>query len=370
MKLFAPFLSFVLCIGAAPAITIANEKGVYVFPQAAAPEYSKASDLQSDGLWGAGAGYRFDGPVALEADFLTGDTKPKAGLGDLDVDVWSIRALYHFLETDTLHPYVSAGFGQQDVDYRGAGTEEQINAGIGLRWNIWKKLDGRAAFNFYDGNREGILKRSFNVGLLYRLGAIETPTPEPVDSDGDGVMDSQDSCLGTPPGASVDARGCQIRLDSDGDGVSDAQDRCPGTTNRDRKVDAQGCYVPVEEMVFDTITMEVTFLFDFDSAAINDEHRTSVQEIARFAQGGKDTLISLAGHTDSSGSDDYNQKLSEQRAAAIKELLVETLQVTADDIGVTAFGETRLTQPRETADNRQLNRLVVATVTTTRTRLR
>ncbi len=368
MKLFAPFLSFVLCIGVAPAITIANEKGAYVFPQAAAPEYSKASDLQSNGLWGAGAGYRFDGPVALEADFLTGDTKPKAGLGDLDVDAWSIRALYHFLETDKLHPYVSAGFGQQDVDYRGAGTEEQVNAGVGLRWNIWKKLDGRAAFNFYDGNREGILKRSFNVGLLYRLGATETPTPEPVDSDGDGVMDSQDSCLGTPLGASVDARGCQIRLDSDGDGVNDAQDRCPGTTDRSRKVDAQGCYEPVKVMVFDT--MEATFLFDFDSAVIKDEHRTSVQEIARFAQGGKDTIISLAGHTDSIGSDDYNQKLSEQRAAAIKKLLVETLQVAADDIEVTAFGETRLAQTHETAGNRRLNRRVVATVTTTRTRLR
>ncbi len=368
MKLFAPFLSFVLCIGAAPAITIANEQGVYVFPQAAAPEYSKASDLQSDGLWGAGAGYRFDGPVALEADFLTGDTKPKAGLGDLDVDVWSIRALYHFLETDTLHPYVSAGFGQQDVDYRGAGTEEQINAGIGLRWNIWKKLDGRAAFNFYDGNREGILKRSFNVGLLYRLGATETPAPEPVDSDGDGVMDSQDRCLGTPLGASVDARGCQIRLDSDGDGVSDAQDRCPGTTDRSRKVDAYGCYEPVEVMVSDKT--EVIFPFDFDSAAIKDEHRMTAQEVARFIRGGKNTQIGLAGHTDSIGTVDYNQELSERRAAAIKRLLVHTLNIDAEDVFVSAYGETLLAQVPENRENRRLNRRVVATVTTTRTRLR
>ena len=368
MKIFAPFFSFVLCAAAAQTLTAANEQGPYVFPQAAAPEYSSACDLKSDELWGGGAGYRFDGPMALEADFLTGDTKTSPCDGDTDVDVWSIRALYHFLETDRLHPYVSAGFGQQDVDYKEAGTEEQINAGVGLRWNIWNRLDGRVAFNFYDGNSEGILKRTFNVGLLYRLGAGETPAREPEDSDGDGVMDSQDRCLGTPLGASVDARGCQIRLDSDGDGVSDAQDRCPGTTDRSRKVDAYGCYEPVEVMVSDKT--EVIFLFDFDSAAIEDEHRMTAQEVARFIRGGKNTQIGLVGHTDSIGTVDYNQELSERRAAAIKRLLVQTLNIDAEDTFVSAYGETLLAQVPENRENRRLNRRVVATVTTTRTRLR
>ena len=63
--------------------------------------------------------------------------------------------------------------------------------------------------------------------------------PKPVlDSDGDGVPDDIDKCPGTPKGAKVDAKGCE--LDSDGDGVVDRLDKCPGTP-KGTKVDAKGC---------------------------------------------------------------------------------------------------------------------------------
>src|SRR5207247_3806698 len=48
-----------------------------------------------------------------------------------------------------------------------------------------------------------------------------------LDSDGDGVLDNRDRCPDTPPGASVDSRGCPS--DSDNDGVPDGVDRCPNT---------------------------------------------------------------------------------------------------------------------------------------------
>lgn len=183
----------------------------------------------------------------MEADFLTGDTSPERGVGDADVDVWSIRALYHFLESDNIHPYVSLGFGQQEVAFLGADSEDQVNAGLGVRWKLWKNLDGRAAFNFYDGTRDALLKRTFNVGLVYRFASSEPSRVvqrKPLDTDVDGVTDSQDRCLGTPAGVSVDARGCRVRLD--GDGVVDARDRCPGTADRSRKVDRFGCYVKTQ----------------------------------------------------------------------------------------------------------------------------
>ena len=105
MELFTSIVCFSLSLFAVPNLAMADEKGVYVFPQVAAPEYSDTKDLQSDGIFGFGAGYRFDSPVAVEADFLTGDTSPKNSLGEADVDVWSIRALYHFLESDKIHPF-------------------------------------------------------------------------------------------------------------------------------------------------------------------------------------------------------------------------------------------------------------------------
>jgi hypothetical protein len=65
MKLFTSIVCLSLFLVAGLRLTMADEKGVYVFPQIAAPEYSDASDLRSEGLFGLGAGYRFVGPVAL-----------------------------------------------------------------------------------------------------------------------------------------------------------------------------------------------------------------------------------------------------------------------------------------------------------------
>lgn len=66
----------------------------------------------------------------------------------------------------------------------------------------------------------------------------------PVDSDGDGVIDADDLCPGTPSGTPVDATGCAATTsDNDGDGVTDANDLCPGTP-AGTAVDADGCALP------------------------------------------------------------------------------------------------------------------------------
>lgn len=73
---------------------------------------------------------------------------------------------------------------------------------------------------------------------------VVVPEPE-LDSDGDGVLDGQDQCPGTPPGTQVDSRGCPSGLaDSDGDGVPDSIDRCPGTP-LGVQVDSFGCLIVI-----------------------------------------------------------------------------------------------------------------------------
>jgi outer membrane protein OmpA-like peptidoglycan-associated protein len=70
------------------------------------------------------------------------------------------------------------------------------------------------------------------------LGAKVDAKGCPIDSDGDGVPDGIDQCPDTPKGAVVDAKGCPI--DSDGDGVPDGIDQCPNTP-KGAVVDAKGC---------------------------------------------------------------------------------------------------------------------------------
>lgn len=64
---------------------------------------------------------------------------------------------------------------------------------------------------------------------------------EPADSDGDGVIDTQDACPNTPANSVVNAQGCaESQLDDDNDGVSNAIDQCPNTP-ANTNVDAEGC---------------------------------------------------------------------------------------------------------------------------------
>ena len=226
MKYPSFFLLLSLISSLTPAVA-EPKKGIYVFPQAAIADYFNISELEADPLMGIGVGYRFMGPFAVELDYLTGDSTPERLVrrrqsdltGSIDVDIWNIRSLVYFLESDRLHPFASLGVGIQDIDLPDVGSESQVNAGLGLRWNILDNLDARASFNFYDGQEFGDLKRSLSLGLHYQFGRTavqQVVRTESVDSDNDGVIDSQDVCLGTRVGVEVDIRGCARPADTTG----------------------------------------------------------------------------------------------------------------------------------------------------------
>lgn len=360
------FFTLLTILLAASPVHALSEKGIYIFPQAAIAEYSAFSTLRDDVLFGLGVGYRLDGPVAIELDFLTGDSLSRdRSLGSVDTSVWSTRALYHFLETDKIGTFATLGFGNHDIDIAGIGSEPHINAGLGLRWKIWKKLTGRVAYNFYDGQEGGDLKRTVNLGLQYRLGA-DKAAPVRADADQDGILDSQDQCLGTPAGRPVDAYGCARRLDRDGDGVSDDRDQCQSTTDRSRRVDSVGCYIPEPVEQAQPREIGMVFHFDFDSYAIKPEHQATAREIGRFLRGGSNSSIELTGHTDSVGASDYNQRLSADRVQAIRSLLTRMTSVSVDRISTTSFGENRPIADNMQSSSRAQNRRVEANIRTTK----
>ncbi len=98
-------------------------------------------------------------------------------------------------------------------------------------------------------------------------------------------------------------------------------------------------------------------LFDYDSAALRSASRTTLTELAtNFAQY-PDNHIIVEGHTDSTGSDAYNQRLSEQRAANVADYLIDR-GVASRNVVVYGYGETDPKGSNDTAEGRQLNRRV------------
>jgi OOP family OmpA-OmpF porin len=134
------------------------------------------------------------------------------------------------------------------------------------------------------------------------------------DTDKDGVYDGIDMCQQTPPGVSVDRVGCA--LDSDGDAVPDYKDLCPNTP-KGVIVDQDGCPLAGEKV----LSLEGVN-FAFDKATLTDDAKQILEEAVSVLKDTDSVVeVRVEGHTDSVGSDAYNQKLSQERAQSVVDYL-------------------------------------------------
>lgn len=98
-------------------------------------------------------------------------------------------------------------------------------------------------------------------------------------------------------------------------------------------------------------------LFDYNSSALRAASRKTLDELASNFARYPDNLIVVEGHTDATGSDSYNQRLSEARAGNVADYLIDR-GVRAGAITVYGYGEARPKATNDTAEGRQLNRRV------------
>jgi len=98
-------------------------------------------------------------------------------------------------------------------------------------------------------------------------------------------------------------------------------------------------------------------LFDVDKDQVKPSARGQVGKAAEVLVKYPDTYITVEGHTDSSGSADHNQKLSERRASGVRDLLASG-GVAASRLAVRGYGETDPVADNATPEGRQSNRRV------------
>jgi OOP family OmpA-OmpF porin len=141
-------------------------------------------------------------------------------------------------------------------------------------------------------------------------------------------------------------------LDDDGDGVNNCIDKCPDTI-KGLAVDADGCPIP------DIVRLKVNF--DFDKAVVKPEYHDDLAEFASYMRQQQSfTVVEIAGHTDSIGTEAYNQKLSERRAQAVRDYLVNNLGMDGKLFSAVGYGESRPIASNETDAGRAENRRIEA----------
>ena len=155
----------------------------------------------------------------------------------------------------------------------------------------------------------------------------------------------------------MDLQKTLLLFDSDGDGVVDSQDLCPDT-QVGAKVDDSGC-----EGVTQTIqTFEIRVQFPTNSSVIRDEFDAEIRRVADFLKANPSTFVEIAGHTDNRGEARYNQFLSQRRAEAVANRLTQVLGVNPDRVRATGYGEEQPIATNDTAEGRAANRRVEARI--------
>ena len=220
------------------------------------------------------------------------------------------------------------------TDYTSEGQERNNRVLVALYVPKPKDLD-------HDG--DGV-KDSFDRCKNTPKGAEVDAQGCPLDSDEDGVVDFQDKCANTPPNATVDSLGCPI--DSDKDGVADFKDLCENTP-RGVTIDADGC--PVAQ------TLMIHFLPN--SVQILESSRPEVEKFAQFLQDNPTYKAEIIGHTDSIGKASVNMMLSQKRANAVKEALVQE-GVNPSRITTRGRGELDPIASNRTEEGRKANRRI------------
>ncbi|MDX1722714.1 MAG: OmpA family protein [Pseudomonas sp.] len=158
------------------------------------------------------------------------------------------------------------------------------------------------------------------------------------DQDGDGVFDRRDRCPDTPPNTSVRHNGCPF----------------PEYASPPQVMEPAEPAVPVR--------VELDVKFDFDKSVVKAGSHADIKSLADFMKQYPQTSTAVEGHTDSIGSDAYNQGLSERRANAVREVLVEQHGIESNRVSAVGYGETRPVADNDSESGRAINRRVEAAV--------
>lgn len=163
-----------------------------------------------------------------------------------------------------------------------------------------------------------------------------------IDSDGDGVWDDRDKCPNTQRGTKVDIYGCIILNDDDYDGVSNRDDKCP-KTRENATVNLQGCEPDSDEdgvadeldecpdtskeFIVNNVGCPQTAIlkihFTTKEFTLNDDSLPEVEEFANFLLENETYQVIIYGYTDSKNDTTSNKKLSQKRAEAVMDALIE-----------------------------------------------
>ncbi|MBW2180218.1 MAG: OmpA family protein [Deltaproteobacteria bacterium] len=119
-----------------------------------------------------------------------------------------------------------------------------------------------------------------------------------------------------------------------------------------------GCCCKQVAGVPDAIELRVEF--DTNKSFVRPAYHERIKEVADYMNKHSDVDAVIEGHTDSRGSDQYNQSLSQRRADSVRQYLIDKFGISASRLTAKGYGESKPIADNNTAQGRQRNRRVIA----------
>ncbi len=224
--------------------------------------------------------------------------------------------------------------------------------GINDNSDSCKTVPGTAKYNgcpVPDSDGDGINDdndKCPNQAGLAKYGGCPIP-----DTDKDGINDEEDRCPNQPGVAKY--FGCPIP-DTDGDGVNDEMDKCPNVAGPARN---GGCPEKAQIMQSKVDTTAHQIFFATGSATLLAKSYKPLNALAALLKANTDLGMDIEGHTDNTGTDAINTKLSQRRAESVMKYL-KGKGVTVDRMSAKGYGSSLPIADNSTAAGRAQNRRV------------
>lgn len=347
-----------LALGLVAATGVAQaSNGWYIEPRVGGVFFDSGRNLDDTLHAALGLGWYLTPNTALDLEFTHSDAEYD-NFSNMEMEMYGFGlGLRHEFGEGNFRPHIGYGLGwlrDKYPSYMANGKQNEAFAKVGVGASWWLSdntaITGDVAYRYSfqgngvesqpaaDGRPVAIIDDKFGdfvatVGLRYVFGRsqpapVEPPPPPP-----------------PPPPAEPHCS----ELDSDGDGVNDCDDRCPNTP-AGTVVGPDGCEIQV---AVDLRGVE----FDFDRSTLRPESRQTLDEATEVLRQYPDIRVEVAGHTDSIGTEEYNQGLSERRAAAVYEYLVNN-GIDASRLSSRGYGELQPIADNTSREGRQRNRRV------------
>lgn len=341
------FAAVVAALVVAPAVQAQDEASYddrwYVAPRLGAVIADNKRGVDDTWLFGFGIGKYLSPNWAMDIEYTFNEFDFDDGTGDWTQNGLGVSFRRFFRDSsEAWRPYAMFGAGglANSADRRDEQTPLEMHFGGGLDGRLNDRLHLRTEIGYrYDmddttvANQDDFDDWIVSVGLTVALGTSTAPAPyvepepepyvapepepEPqvLDADRDNVPDDRDACPDSQPGQMIGPDGCPADVTIDLRGVN----------------------------------------FEFDKAVLLPESMATLDQAVDVLKRFNTISVEVAGHTDSVGTDAYNQKLSESRAKVVYDYLVAN-GIDASRLSWTGYGEGSPLTSNETAEGRAANR--------------